>query len=55
MTSDVFTPGDEHRDEIVELMRVAYNLSSSAVPERTAWLPVLLDRQLAPQEFEVGR
>jgi predicted acetyltransferase len=40
MTSDVFVPGDEHRDEIIELMRVAYNLSSGSVPERTAWLPV---------------
>ena len=40
MTSDVFVPGDEHRDEIIELMRVAYNLSASAVPERTKWLPV---------------
>jgi predicted acetyltransferase len=40
VTSDVFVPGDEHRDEIIELMRVAYNLSASAVPERTKWLPV---------------
>jgi predicted acetyltransferase len=40
MTSDVFVPGDEHRDEIIELMRVAYNLSSGSVPERTAWLPI---------------
>ncbi len=40
MTSDVFVPGDEHREGIVELMRVAYNLSPASVPERTAWLPV---------------
>jgi predicted acetyltransferase len=40
MTSDVFTPGDEHRDEIVELMRVAYNISSGSMPERKAWLPI---------------
>jgi hypothetical protein len=40
MTSDVFVPGDEHREGIIELMRVAYNLSPASVPERTAWLPV---------------
>ena len=40
MTSDVFVPGDEHRDEIVELMRVAYNMSSGSLAERAAWLPV---------------
>jgi len=40
MTSDVFVPRDEHREGIIELMRVAYNLSTSSVPERTAWMPV---------------
>jgi predicted acetyltransferase len=40
MTSDVVTPGDEHRDEIVALMRVAYNLGAGASAERAAWLPV---------------
>ena len=36
MTSDVVVPGEDHRDEIVELMRVAYVAGS--VPERAAWL-----------------
>lgn len=40
MNSDVFVPGDEHREELFELMRVAYNMSAAAAPERTAWLPV---------------
>jgi predicted acetyltransferase len=40
MTSDVFVPNDEHRDEITELMRVAFNLSADSVPERAAWLPI---------------
>jgi hypothetical protein len=40
MTSDVFVPNDEHRDEITELMRVAFNLSTDSVPERAAWLPI---------------
>ena len=40
MTSDVFVPGDEHRDEILELMRVAYNMSAGSLAERRAWLPV---------------
>jgi predicted acetyltransferase len=40
MTSDVVTPGDEHRDELVGLMRVAYNLGAGSAAERAAWLPV---------------
>ncbi len=40
MTSDVITPGDEHRDELVALMRVAFNLGSGSLAERAAWLPV---------------
>ena len=40
MTSDVFVPGNEHRDELVELMRVAYNMSSASLAERAAWLPM---------------
>jgi predicted acetyltransferase len=40
MTSDVFVPVDEHRDEITELMRVAFNLSPGSVRERAAWLPL---------------
>ena len=39
MTSELVTPGDEHRDELVGLMRVAFNLGS-ALAERAAWLPV---------------
>jgi predicted acetyltransferase len=50
MTSDVFVPGDEYRDEIVQLMRVAYNLSPGAVPERAAWLPVEKMRCIAEGE-----
>ena len=40
MTSELITPGDEHRDEIVGLMRVAFNLGSAGLAERAAWLPV---------------
>ena len=40
MTSELVTPGDEHREEIVRLMRVAFNLGSAGVAERAAWLPV---------------
>jgi predicted acetyltransferase len=40
MTSDVFVPGDEHRDEILGLMRVSYNMSSASLAERVDWLPV---------------
>jgi hypothetical protein len=40
MTSELITPDDEHRDEIVGLMRVAFNLGSGAMAERAAWLPV---------------
>jgi predicted acetyltransferase len=40
-------PGDEHREGIIELMRVAYNLSTSSVPERTAWMPVAKMRCIA--------
>ena len=39
-SSDVITPGDEHRDELVGLMRVAFNLGSGTLAERAAWLPV---------------
>jgi predicted acetyltransferase len=37
--TNVFTPGDEHRDEIVGLMAIAFNMSSG-LEERAAWLPV---------------
>jgi predicted acetyltransferase len=40
MTSDVFVPGDEHRDELVELLRVSYNMSNAALADRAAWMPV---------------
>ena len=40
MTSELITPDDEHREEIVGLMRVAFNLGSGAMAERAAWLPV---------------
>jgi len=40
MTSELVTPGDEHREEIVGLMRVAFNLGSAGLAERAAWLPV---------------
>ncbi len=40
MTSEVITPGDVHRDELVALMRVAFNLGSGSLAERAAWLPV---------------
>ena len=40
MTSELVTPSDEHREEIVGLMRVAFNLGSAAMAERAAWLPV---------------
>ena len=40
MTSDVITPGDEQRDELVALMRVAFNLGSGSAAERAAWLPM---------------
>jgi hypothetical protein len=39
-SSDVITPGDEHRDEVVGLMRVAFNMGASSLAERAAWLPV---------------
>jgi hypothetical protein len=39
-SSDVITPGDERRDELVGLMRVAFNVSSGTLAERAAWLPV---------------
>ena len=39
-SSDVITPGDEHRDELVGLMRVAFNMGSGTLAERAAWLPV---------------
>ena len=39
-SSDVITPGDEHREELVGLMRVAFNMSSGSLAERAAWLPV---------------
>jgi hypothetical protein len=39
-SSDVITPGDEHRDELVGLMRVAFNLGSGTPAERAAWMPV---------------
>ena len=29
MTSELVTPGDEHREELVGLMRVAFNLGSA--------------------------
>jgi len=41
MTSpDVITPGDEHRDELVGLMRIAFNMGPDTLAERAAWLPV---------------
>ena len=40
MSSDVFSPGDEHRDEVIELMRVAFNMGTGSLVERAAWLPV---------------
>ena len=40
MTSDVITPGDEHRDEVIGLMRVAFNMGTGSLAERAAWLPV---------------
>jgi predicted acetyltransferase len=39
-SSDVITPGDEHRDELVGLMRVAFNMGPGTLAERAAWLPV---------------
>jgi len=36
MTSEIITPGDEQREEIVELMRVAFNLGSPGLAERAA-------------------
>jgi len=39
-SSDVIMPGDEHRDEVVGLMRVAFNMGASSLAERAAWLPV---------------
>ena len=39
-SSDGITPGDEHREELVGLMRVAFNMSSGSLAERAAWLPV---------------
>ena len=38
MTSELITRGDEHREEIVGLMRVAFNLGSGALAECAAWL-----------------
>ena len=38
-SSDVIPPGDEHRDQIVGLMRIAFNMSSGSLAERAAWLP----------------
>jgi len=40
MTSELVTPGDEHREEIVGLMRVAINLGAGDLAERAAWLSV---------------
>lgn len=37
---DLITPGEEHRDEIAALMRVAFNMSARSVEERAPWLPV---------------
>ena len=37
--TDVFTPNDGNRDEIVGLMRVAFNMTSR-LEERAAWLPI---------------
>ena len=39
-SSELITPGDEHREELVELMRVAFNMGSGSLAERAAWLPV---------------
>jgi hypothetical protein len=50
MTSDVVVPGEDHRDEIVQLMRVACNPSPGSVPERAAWLPVEKMRCIAEVE-----
>lgn len=38
--SEITTPADEHRDDIVRLMRVAFNLGSAHLQERAAWLPL---------------
>ena len=35
-SSDVITPGDEHREELVGLMRVAFNLGQGMLAERGA-------------------
>ena len=32
-SSDVITPGDEHREELVGLMRIAFNLGSGTLAE----------------------
>lgn len=37
--TNVFTPNDGHREEIVGLMRVAFNMTSR-LEERAAWLPI---------------
>ena len=37
--TDVFTPDDAHRGGIVDLMRVAFNMTTR-LDERAAWLPV---------------
>ena len=38
-SSDMITPGDEHREELVGLMRLAFNLVRGRSPD-AAWLPV---------------
>jgi hypothetical protein len=43
-------PGEKHRDEIVELMRVTYNFSPGPMAERTAWLPIPKMRCIADGE-----
>ena len=39
-SSDLITPDDEHRDELLGLMHVAFNMGSGTLAERAAWLPV---------------
>jgi Acetyltransferase (GNAT) domain len=39
-SSDLITPGNEHRDEIAGLMRVAFNMGAGTLAERAARLPV---------------
>jgi hypothetical protein len=38
-SSDVITPGDEDREELVGPMRLAF-MGSGTLAERAAWLPV---------------